>query len=93
MKTPSPQNFDDLKVFMTDMFDIIVTTETKLNNFLVSQLHIGGFSMPHRLKIEIGMGTVQLFMPGKTLLATFCQDVVSRRTVKGLLVEIKVNGF
>ena len=82
MKTPSPQNFDDLKVFTTDMLDIIVTTEIKLNNFLVSQLHIGGFSIPNRLKIEIGIGTVQLFMSGKTSLAEFCQDVVSRRAVK-----------
>ena len=51
---------------MTDMFVIIVTTEAQLNNFPVSQLHIGGFSKPHRLKIEIAMGTVQLFMSGKT---------------------------
>ena len=82
MKTSSPQNFDGLKVFTTDMLDIIVTTETKLNNFLVSQLHVGGFSIPHRLKIEIGMATVRLFMSGKTSLAKFCQYVVSRRTVK-----------
>lgn len=67
---------------MTDMFVIIVTTEAQLNNFPVSQLHIGGVSIPHRLKIEIAMGTVQLFMSGKTSLAKFCQDVVSRRAVK-----------
>ena len=66
IKTSSPQNFNDLKVRMTDMFVIIVTTEAQLNNFPVSQLHIGGFSIPHRLKIEIAMGTVQLFMSGKT---------------------------
>ena len=51
---------------MTDMFVIIVTTEAQLNNFPVSQLHIGGVSIPHRLKIEIAIGTVQLFMSGKT---------------------------
>ena len=37
--------FDDLKVLMTGMFDILVITETKLDNtFPVSQFHIDGFS-------------------------------------------------
>ena len=41
--------FDDLKVLMTGMFDILVITETKLDNtFPVSQFHIDGFSIQCR---------------------------------------------
>ena len=52
--------FDDLKVLMTGMFDILVIAETKLDDtFPVSQFHIDGFSVQHRLdRKEIGMGAV-----------------------------------
>ena len=42
---------NDLKAVVTSIFDILVITETKLDNtFPVSQLHIDGFSMPFRLE-------------------------------------------
>ena len=45
---------------MTGMFDILVIAETKLDDtFPVSQFHIDGFSVQHRLdRKEIGMGAV-----------------------------------
>ena len=42
--------FDNLKVLMTGMFDILVITETKLDNtFPASQFLIDGFSIPYRI--------------------------------------------
>ena len=42
--------FDDLKVLISGMFDILVITETKLaETYPNSQFHIDGYSMPYRL--------------------------------------------
>ena len=50
--------YDDKKMLMTGMFDILVITETKLDNtFPVSQFHIDGFPC-HTDQTEIGIETV-----------------------------------
>ena len=42
--------FDDLKVLISGMFDILIITETKLDDtYPISQFHIDGYSMPYRL--------------------------------------------
>ena len=41
--------FDDLKVRISWMFDILIITETKLYDiYPISQFHIDGYSMPYR---------------------------------------------
>ena len=43
--------FDDVKVLMTGMFDIVAITETKLGStFPVLQFHIDAFSITYRLE-------------------------------------------
>ena len=45
-----PNKFDDLKVLVNGMLDIVIITETKLDDtFPVSQFHVDGFSKPYRL--------------------------------------------
>ena len=42
--------FDDLKVLISGIFDILIITETKLDEtYPISQFHIDGYSMPDRL--------------------------------------------
>ena len=80
--------FDDLKVLMTGMFDILVITETKLDNtFSVSQFHIDGFSIPYRLDRNRNGGSVTFYVrediPSKLLSKhSFKEDI------EGLIVEI-----
>ena len=41
--------FDDLKVLISGTFDILIITETKLDDtYPISQFHIDGYSMPYR---------------------------------------------
>ena len=45
-----PNKFHDLKVLVNGILDILMTTETKLDDtFPVSQFHINKFSKPYRL--------------------------------------------
>ena len=80
--------FDDLKVLMTGMFDILVITETKLgNSFPVLQFHIDGFSIPYRLDRNRNGGGVTVYVrediPSKLLSKhSFKEDI------EGLFVEI-----
>ena len=40
---------DDLKVLISGTFDILIITETKLDDtYPISQFHIDGYSMPYR---------------------------------------------
>ena len=42
--------FDDLKVLISGLFDILIITETKLDDiYPISQFRIGSYSMPYRL--------------------------------------------
>ena len=60
-----PKKFYNLKALVIGMLDILIISETKLNNtFPVSQFHIDGYSKPYRLEIE--MGVVQSYMSEKT---------------------------
>ena len=75
-------------MLMTGMFDILVITETKLDNtFPVSQFHIDGFSMPYRLNRNRNGGGVIDYVrediPSK-LLSKHC----FKDDIDGLFVEI-----
>ena len=55
--------FDDLKVLMTGMFDILVITKTKLDNTSpVLQFHIAVFSIPYRLDRNRNGGGVIVYV-------------------------------
>ena len=42
--------FDELRLIVTDIFDILIITETNLDDtFPLSQVHIDGFSTPYIL--------------------------------------------
>ena len=42
--------FDDLKILISGMFDILIITETKLDDtYPISQFHIDGYSVLYRL--------------------------------------------
>ena len=75
-------------MLMTGMCDILVITETKLDNtFPVSQFHIDGFSMPYRLDRNRNGGGVIVYVredvPSKLLLKHCFKD-----DIEGLFVEI-----
>ena len=54
-----PNKFDELKVLVNGMLDILIITETKLlDTFPVSQFHIDGFSKPYRLDSNRNRGGV-----------------------------------
>ena len=80
--------FDDLKMFMTGIFDILVITETKLGNtFPVSQFHIDGLSIPYRLDRNRNGGGVIVYVrediSSKLLSKHFFKD-----DIEGLFAEI-----
>ena len=58
-----PNKFDELKVLVNGMLDILIITETKLDDtFPVSQFHIDGFSKPYRLDRNRNGGGVIIYM-------------------------------
>ena len=82
--------FDDMKMFMTGMFDILVITETKLDiTFPVLQFHIDGFSMPYRLDRNKNGSGVNVYVrediPSK-LLSKHC----FKNDIEGLFVEVNL---
>ena len=55
--------FDDLKVLISGMFDILIITETKLDDtYPISQFHIDGYSMPYRLDRNRNGGEVIIYV-------------------------------
>ena len=80
--------FDDLKVVMTGMFDILVITETKLDNtFPVSQFHIDGFSIPYRLDTNRNGGSVIVYV-WKDIPSKLLSKHSLTEDIEGLFVEI-----
>ena len=83
-----PNKFDDLKLIVTGIFDILVITETKLDNsFPDNQFKIDGFSIPYRLDRNLYGGGVIIYVrediPSKVLRGfTFPNDI------EGIFVEI-----
>ena len=58
-----PNKFDELKVLVNGMLDILIITETKLDDtFPVSQFHIDGFSKPYRLDRNRNGGGVIIYV-------------------------------
>ena len=55
--------FDDLKVLISRIFDILIIRETKLDEtYPVSQFHIDGYSMPFRLDRNVNGGGVIIYV-------------------------------
>ena len=58
-----PNKFDELKVPVNGMLDVLIITETKLDDtFPVWQFHIDGFSKPYRLDRNRNGGGVIIYM-------------------------------
>ena len=48
-----PSKFDEFKLIVSDLFDVIIETETKLDHsFLEAQFCIDEFSIPYRLDLN-----------------------------------------
>ena len=55
--------FDDLKFLNSGIFDILIITETKLDEtYPISQFHIDGYSMPYRLDRNRNGGGVIIYV-------------------------------
>ena len=64
--------FDDLKIIISGMFDILIITGKKLDDtYPISQFHIGSYSMLYRLARKINGGRVIIHLrediPSKVL--------------------------
>ena len=80
--------FDDLKVLISGIFDILIITETKLDEtYPISQFHIDGYSMPYRLDRNRNGGGVIIYVrediPSKILRKHFFPN-----DIEGIFVEI-----
>ena len=80
--------FDDLKVLISEMFDISIITETKLDDtYPISQFHIEGHSMPYRLDRNRNGGGVIIYVrediPSKIL-----KKHLFPNDIEGIFVEI-----
>ena len=55
--------FDELRLLVTGIFDILIITETKLDDtFPLSQFHIDGFSTPYRLDRNRNAGGIIIYI-------------------------------
>ena len=65
-----PNKFDRLREIVLKCVDVLVITETKLDDtFLTSQFLVTGFSVPYRLDQNINGGGIMIFI---------CDDLYSR---------------
>ena len=79
-----PSKFDDLKILISRMFDVLIATETKLDDtYPISQFHIDGYSMLYRLDINRNGGGVIIYVT---------EDIPSKNffpnDIEGIFVEI-----
>ena len=79
---------DDLKILISGIFDILIITETKLDEaYPISQFHIDGCSMPYRLDRNRNGGGVIIYVrediPSKILRKHF-----SPNDIEGIFVEV-----
>ena len=80
--------FDDLKILISGMFDILIITETKLDNaYLTSQLHIDGYSMPYRLGRNRNGGEVIMYVK-EDILSKVLRKHLFLNDIEGVFVEI-----
>ena len=80
--------FDDLKVLISGVFDILIITETKLDEtYPISQFHINGYSTPYRLDRNRNGGGVIIYVrediPSKILRKHFFPN-----DIEGIFAEI-----
>ena len=79
--------FDALKLLIKDKIDILVVTESKLDEtFHMAQFHIEGFKPPIRLDRN-AYGAVLLFILGKIYHQSFYENLHSKVTVKGYFLN------
>ena len=88
--------FDDLKILISGMFDILMITETKLDDtYPVSQLHIDGYSMPYGLDRNRNGGRVIIYAR-KNIPSTVLRKDLFSNDIEGIFVKIiyrKVSGY
>ena len=88
--------FDDLKILISGMFDILMITETKLDDtYPVSQLHIDGYSMPYGLDRNRNGGRV-IIDARKNIPSTVLRKDLFSNDIEGIFVKIiyrKVSGY
>ena len=82
--------FDDLKVLISSVFDILIIKETKLDEtYPISQFHIDSYSMPYRLHRNRNGGGVTIYVteniPSKILRANLFPN-----DMEGTSVEINL---
>ena len=87
---------DDLKILISGMFDILMITETKLDDtYPVSQLHIDGYSMPYGLDRNRNGGQVIIYAR-KNIPSTVLRKDLFSNDIEGIFVKIiyrKVSGY
>ena len=87
---------DDLKILISGMFDILMITETKLDDtYPVSQLHIDGYSMPYGLDRNRNGGRVIIYAR-KNIPSTVLRKDLFSIDIEGIFVKIiyrNVSGY
>ena len=79
--------FDDLKVLISGLFDILIIKETKLDDtYQISQLHIDGYSMSHRLDRDRNGGAVIIYVR-KDIPSKVLRKMYFRMIQKGFLLK------
>ena len=80
--------FDDLKVLISVMFDLLIITEANLDGtYPISQFHVNGYSMPDRLDRNRNVRGVIIYVrediPSKVLRKNLFPN-----DIEGIFVEI-----
>ena len=85
-----PRKFDDLKVLVPGMLDILIITEATLDNtFPVCQFHIDGYSKPYKLDRNRDGDGIILYVRKDTpnVLLTKCNFPDN---IEGLFIELNL---
>ena len=83
-----PNKFDQLREIMLKYVDVLVITETKLDDtFLKSQFLVTGFSVPYRLDRNRNRGEIMVFIRGDIPSRVLAKHVFSD-DIEGLFIEL-----
>ena len=73
--------FDDLKVLISGTFDILIITETKLDDtYPISQFHIDGYSMPYRPDRNRNGGGVIIYV--RVMQSNYMRDDIPSKVLR-----------
>ena len=69
--------FEELKLLVKDSLDLIIITETKIDNsFIINQFLIDGFSMPFRADRDKHGGGILVSISGKVLMRGYWKSIM-----------------